>query len=463
MRGRPIPLLATLLLLSGCSLAPKYTRPPLPVASSWPEPATAEKFAPSAAEVPWQDFFADSRLRSVIELALANNRDLRVAALNVERAQALYRIHRSELYPGVGVMASGDRYRLPEAMSSNGQAEIVSQYTVAVGTVSWEIDFFGRIRSLKDSALHQYLATEQARSAVQMSLVAAVAGTYLSLAADGEALQLARDTLEAQAASLELIRKSSDVGIASHLDVRQAESQVEAARAAVARYTGLLATDRNALDLLTGAPVGAELLPGGWDDVKEIPELSPGLPSDVLLRRPDILAAEHQLQATNANIGAARAAFFPNITLTAGAGTMSADLSDLFGSGSGTWSFSPQILAPIFAGGSLKANLKVAEVNREIAVARYEEAIQQAFGEVSDALTLRKTLLAQREAQASLVHALQEAYRLSDARYRGGIDSYLGVLVAQRSLFVAQQALVGVRLAEQVNLVTLYKVLGGGA
>ncbi len=466
MRRRLLPLLGALVVLGGCSLAPKYTRPALPVPPSWPESAGAESGAPattSAAEIRWQQFFADERLRSVIDLALANNRDLRVAALSVEKAQALHRIQRGELYPGVGVMASANKYNVPEKAASDGKAYTVSQYSVEVGFLSWELDFFGRLRSLTDRALNQYLATEQARSAAQISLVAAVADYYLTLAADTENLRLAQATLDAQSASLDLIRQSRNLGIASDLDLRQAESQVETARAAVARYSGFAAVDRNALDVLAGTPVGADLLPEGLSAVTELPGLSPGLPSDVLLRRPDILVAEYELRAANANIGAARAAFFPSITLTAGAGTMSSQLSDLFGSGTGAWTFSSQIIAPIFTGGALKANVRAARIDREITVAQYEKTIQQAFREVSDGLALRATLLAQREAQASLVDALQETYRLSDARYRGGIDSYLGVLVAQRSLFAAQQALVGVRLAEQVNLVTLYKALGGGA
>lgn len=465
MRRQLIPLIGALLFLGGCSLAPKYSRPPLPVPSSWPEATTAQAGAPTtaAANVRWEEYFADPHMRSVIELALANNRDLRVAALSVEKAQALYRIQRGELWPGVGVIASADKGKIPEKATSDGRAQTISQYTVEVGFLSWELDFFGRLRSLRDAALNQYLATQQARSAAQISLVAAVADTYLALAADSENLQLAQATLEAQSTSRDLIQQSRTMGIASDLELRQAESQVESARAALARYTGFRAIDRNALDVLAGTTVPADLLPEGLGAVTELQGLAPGLPSDVLLRRPDILTAEYELQAANANIGAARAAFFPNITLTAGGGSMSSSLSDLLGSGTGTWTFSSQILSPIFAGGSLKASLKAARVDREIAVAQYEKTIQQAFREVSDALTLRTTLLAQRDAQTALVNALQETYRLSDARYRGGIDSYLGVLIAQRSLFAAQQIMVEVRLAEQVNLVTLYKALGGGA
>jgi multidrug efflux system outer membrane protein len=465
MRGRLIPLIAAALVLCGCTMIPKSTRPPLPVPQAWPEAAAGggETTGPVAAEVRWQEFFTDPRLRSVIELALANNRDLRVASLNIEKAQALYRIQRSELYPGVGIMAAGEKYRLPGTMTESGSAQTVTQYSVNVGIASWELDFFGRIRSLKASALEQYLATEQVRSAAQISLVSAVASSYLALAADRENLELARGTLDAQKASFNLIRQSRDRGVASDLELRQAESLVEQARAAVARYTGLMAVDRNTLDLLAGAPVPADLLPDALGTVSSLKEIAPGLSSEVLLQRPDILVAEHGLQAANANIGAARAAFFPRITLTAAVGTLSPDLSGLFASGSGTWSFAPQLVAPIFASGALRSNLKATKVDREIAVARYEKAIQVAFREVSDALTLRTTLLEERDAQASLVNALAETYRLSDARYKGGIDGYLGVLVAQRSLFLAQQVLVGVRLAEQVNLVTLYKVLGGGA
>ncbi len=417
---------------------------------------------PIAPDLRWQDFFADEHLISVIEKALAGNRDLRIATLNVERTRALYRIQRSELYPAVGALANAERQRIPSKSTDDGKAETATQYSVAVGVSSWEVDLFGRIRSLKAAALQQYFATEQARRAAQSALVAAVAYAYLALAADTDGLKLSQATLEAQQASLGLIQRSRDLGVASDLELRQVQSQVEAARADVARFTGLLAIDRSDLELLVGAPVDPALLPGGLASIGVPRTVAAGLPSDVLLRRPDVLAAEHQLRAANANIGAARAAFFPRITLTAGLGTVSSDLSDLFASGTGTWSFAPQVTAPIFASGLQMARLKASKVEREIAVARYEQGIQRAFKEVSDALTLRTTLVNQRDAQEALVRALEDTYRLSDARYKAGLDGYLGVLVAQRSLFGAQQALVGVRLAEQANLVTLYAVLGGG-
>ncbi|HOC42632.1 MAG TPA: efflux transporter outer membrane subunit [Thermoanaerobaculales bacterium] len=465
MRPRLLVLAAAGLALAACTMIPPYERPQAPVPADWSGPAVEPTPAPSslpASEVPWSEALTDRRLRSVVELALANNRDLRIAALNVDRVRSLYQIQRSELYPAVGAMASGDVYRLPASMSESGRSKTVEQYSVQLGTLSWELDFFGRIRSLEASALEQYLATEQARAAAHISLVAAVASSYLALAADVESLAISQATLAAYRESAELIRHSRDAGVASDLDLAQVSSQVDAARAAVAAFSGRVATGRNALELLAGAPVPTDLLPDALTTVTELAELAAGLPSEALLSRPDILAAEHQLIAANARIGAARAAFFPSISLTAGAGTMSADLSGLFGAGSGTWTFSPQILAPIFASGSLRANLRTSELDREIALVEYEKAIQGAFREVSDGLTLRSTLREQRAAEETLVQDLERAVRLSDARYQAGIDSYLAVLIAERSLFAAQQSLVNVRLAEQVNLLNLYKALGGG-
>jgi multidrug efflux system outer membrane protein len=464
MRPRLAAVLGAL-ALAGCTMIPKYGRPTAPVPPAWPESAAAPEATAglSAADTRWQEFFTDRRLAGVIELALANNRDLRVATLTVDKVQALYRIQRSELYPGVGVLASGEKLRIPGRETDDGVAKTTTTYSVNLGTSSWEIDLFGRIRSLKAAALEQYLATQHARRAAQISLVAAVAGEWLALAADVESVALARDTLEAQRASYELIQKSRDAGIASDLDLRQAQTQVETARAALAAFAGQIAVDRSTLDLLAGTPVPADLLPDRLGDMTEAKLLSPSLPSEVLLSRPDILVAEHRLKAANANIGTARAAFFPRISLTAAVGTMSGELSSLFGAGTGTWTFVPQIVAPLFTGGYNKANLDAANVDRAITVAQYEKAIQVAFAEVTSGLTLRTTLVAQREAQEALVDALTEAYRLSDARYKAGMDSYLAVLVAQRSQFAGQQALINVRFAEQANLVTLYKVLGGGA
>jgi multidrug efflux system outer membrane protein len=483
MNAKRIPhasaLFSATLLLGGCTMIPEYERPAIPVADSFVAEAGAGSAAPTAEaspaaiggtpvaapavrDVPWQEFFTDARLRSVIDLALASNRDLRVATLNVERVAALYRIQRSELFPTIGVQATGERYRIPESIGKDGQASTVSAYTVGLGMASWELDLFGRIRSLNARSLEQYLATEEVRRGAQTSLVAAVAGTWLDLAASAENLRISQATLAAQQDSYGLIRQTRDAGIGSDLELSQAQSQVEAARAAVASFTGAVAVSRNALDLLAGAPVPAELLPERLVAVTDPKGLEAGLPSDVLLRRPDILAAEHLLRGANANIGAARAAFFPRISLTAGFGTSSPDLDGLFESGTNVWSFAGQIVSPLFASGSLIANLKVSKLDREIAVATYEKAIQTAFAEVNDGLTLRTTLVEQRDAQEALVKSLEDFSRLSDARFKAGLDGYLGVLVAQQALFNAQRGAVGVRLAEQANLVTLYKVLGGG-
>ncbi len=472
-------LLPAALLLGGCTMIPDYQRPASPVPGDWANgvptktesapvkaaaegPATETVPASPAVELKWQDFFTDPRLRSLIDLSLANNRDLRVATLNIEKAAAFYRIQRAELNPTIGVQAVGNKYRIPEKLGDNGQASTVSVYSVNLGLASWELDFFGRLRSLSAASLEQYLATEEARRGAQIALVSAVAGTYLALAADGENLRLASVTLAAQQSSYDLIKATADAGIGSDLDLRQAQSQVEAAKVNVAAFTGAVAVDRNALQVLVGSPVSPDLLPGTFGAVTDPRGVAAGLPSDVLLRRPDILAAEHRLRGANANIGAARAAFFPRISLTASFGTQGPQLSDLFGGGTQTWSFVPQIIAPLFASGSLIANLKVSKLDREIAVAQYEKAIQVAFAEVSDALTLRTTLVAQREAQEALVVALDQTWRLYDARYQAGIDSYLGVLVAQQALFNAQKGEVSLRLAEQANLVLLFKALGGG-
>jgi multidrug efflux system outer membrane protein len=452
----------------GCTMAPKYTRPKAPVPADWPAGAANQETkttaaAPTASELRWQEFFADEKLRQVIETALKNNRDLRMATLNIEKVQALYRIQRAEIFPTVGAIASVSGQRVPSSISGKEESQNVTQYVVGLGISSWELDLFGRVRSLKSQALEQYLATEQARSAAQISLVYAVANSYLALAADRDNLRLAQATLDAQQASYELILRTRDLGIASDLDLRQAQSQVEAARVDIARFTGQVALDENALSLLVGAPVSANLLPSELGSDRALKDITPGLPSEVLLRRPDILVAEHQLKAAYANIGAARAAYFPRITLTTGAGLMSGDLTDLFKLGAKTWNFAPQVVMPIFDAGTRKANLKVAQVDRDLAIAEYEKAIQTAFREVSDSLSLRTRLMEQQNAQQALVNTLEETYRLSEARYKAGIDSYLSVLVAQRSLYGAQQFLVSLRMARQGNLVTLYKVLGGGA
>ncbi len=457
---------AIVALLGGCTLAPEYTRPAAPVPADWPAGAAYQETksaasAPTAEGLPWREFFTDERLQKIIETALNNNRDLRLAALNVERARAYYGIQRAELLPSVNAIGSGSKERVPADLSSTGSAMTAERYGVNLGITSWEIDFFGRIRSLKDRALEEYLATDEARGSAQILLVSTVAQAYLALAADREALKLVASTLKTQEASYQLIRKSYDVGLASKLDLGRAQSQVDAAKGDVARYTQQAAQDENALNLLVGSPLPPALLPAELGSVSPPKEISPGLSSERLLRRPDVLAAEHRLKAANANIGAARAAFFPRISLTTAVGTASADLSGLFQSGQGTWIFAPLIAIPIFDARTWSA-YDVTKVEREISVAQYEKAIQAAFREVADALAVRGTVNRQIAAQQSLVDAVAETYRLSQARYTSGIDSYLGVLDAQRSLYGAQQGLIALRLAGVANQVTLYRVLGGG-
>jgi len=454
-------------LLAACTLAPEYTRPAAPVTADWPtgaayRGATSDASAPSAAELPWRAFITDERLRQVVAMALANNRDLRLAALNVDRARAYYGIQRAELLPAVHAAGSGAKARTPADLSASGRAYTAERYDVNLGVASWEIDFFGRIRSLKDQALEEYLATDQARRSAEIALVATVAQAYLVLAADRETLKLVASTLEAQEASYTLIRKRFDAGLVSELDLRRAQSLVEVARGDVARYTQWAAQDENVLGLLAGAPIPPAFLPPDLDGVRPPREVSPGLSSEALLARPDILAAEHRLKAAHANIGAARAAFFPRISLTAALGTASADLSGLFKSGSGAWSFAPQIVMPIFDARTWSA-YAVTRVERDIAVAQYEKAIQAAFREVADALATAGTVNRQIAAQRALVEAVSETCRLSQARYDRGVDSYLAVLDAQRSLYAAQQGLIALIHAGLANRVTLYRVLGGGA
>jgi len=467
LRGAAVGI--ALLALSGCTMAPAYTRPEAPVSAGWPSgPAYKTEAAKPAekpvADIPWQEFFVDGQLRKLIALALENNRDLRVALLNIERSRAQYQIQRSDLFPKVDATANGNFQRLPEDFSGTGRAETIDQYSVGLGVSSYELDLFGRVRSLKDQALEQYLSTEQARRSVQISLVSQVAASYLTLAADRERLQIAKETLANQQDSYKLIKSRLEAGVSSALDLYQIQTSVDTARVDIARYTTLVAQDENALNLVVGSPVPSELLPPSLSEtLTALKDLEPGLPSDVLLSRPDILQAENLLKGANANIGAARAAFFPRITLVSSVGFGSDDLAGLFTSGSFAWSFAPRISLPIFDGGSNRANLKVSEVDRDIAVAQYEKAIQTAFREVADALAQRGTIDDQLAAQQSLTDATSESYKLSQARYEKGVDSYLNVLDSQRSLYGAQQNLVSVRLVRLLNLTTLYKVLGGGA
>jgi multidrug efflux system outer membrane protein len=443
------------LALTGCSFMPTYERPTPPVPLQFPgQPANA---VAAEAELPWQQFVADARLRELITLALANNRDLRLATLNMEQVRAQYQIRRADQFPTLNLGASGSRQ--PTASGGTSTA-----YSVGLAMSSWEIDFFGRVASLKEAALAQYLASEEARRAAQTSLVAAVASTWLSLQASDELLALTQRTLKTRDDSLRLTRLRFDNGATSALDLRQAESLTAAAQAALAQQQRLRALDLNALTLLVGQAVPNVLLAAA-PAAPEQPlfgAVPAGLPSDLLARRADIRQAEQQLIGANASIGAARAAFFPRISLTAGFGSVSSELSGLFKDGSWGFSLAPQALLPIFDAGRNQAGLAAAQAGRSMAVAQYEKAIQTAFREVADALAGRATLGEQLRAQQAQATAEAERLRLSDLRYRNGVSSFLDVLDAQRSLFAVEQSLALSQLALQQNQVALYKALGGG-
>ncbi len=454
------------LIISGCSLAPKYVQPAAPVPDQLPQgEAYQESQTTSGAinipELSWHDFFADEQLQAIIDMALENNRDLRLAALNVERARAMYGIQRAELYPAVNAAGSGGKQQRSTDLIGPGEPRTVEQYGVNLGIAAWEIDLFGRIRSLKGQALEAYLATEEARRGAQIALVSEVARVYLTLAADRENQQLAQSTFETQQQAYQLVQNLFDAGLSTELDLRRAQIPVETARGDVARATQRVAQDKNALNLLAGSPVAEELLPADLNSIVSPQELSPGLSSEVLLARPDIVAAEHRLKGAYAFIGAARAAFFPRISLTTSIGTASNELSGLFGSGTDTWNFAPQIAMPIFDARTWAA-YRVSKADRDIILTQYEKTIQTAFREVADSLAVQGTIDQQVMAQQALVNATAETYRLSTERYNQGIDSYLGVLDAQRSQFAAQQGLVALRLAKLANRVRLYAVLGGG-
>ena len=449
------------LFLAGCTLAPKYERPGAPVSEIFPL-AGNETNQASAADIPWSLFFDDPRLERLIELSLRNNRDLRVAALRVEQTRAQYRIQRAGLFPALDLGASGTRQRTPETVSLTGDARTETTYDVSVGA-AYELDLFGRVRSLKEEALQRYFAAAASRQTVEIALVSEVAVQYLTILQMQEAKALAEQTRDAVQTSFNLNQRSFQAGVASELDFTTAQAQFEAARVSVATYEQLLSQAENALVLLVGQSIPADLPPGRpLNEQRLLNDLAVGLPSDLLQRRPDIVAAEHVLQAANANIGAARAAFFPRILLTGSAGTMSASLSDLFTGASRAWSFAPQISVPIFQGGRNRANLDVAQLQKQIEVATYERAIQVAFREVADALAVRAFVDAQLEAQRRLVQAQQRRFDLTNARYRQGVDSYLAVLLAQQDLYAAQQNLIQFQAARLQNVVTLYRSLGGG-
>lgn len=448
-------------VLSACSLAPHYERPAAPVQQSWNGAGSGERMA---ADIGWREFFADEKLRKVVELALANNRDLRVAVANIEKARALYGVQRAAQLPSIAATGSESATRTPAALSSTGNDVVSRTYRAGVGISSWELDFFGRIQSLKDQALATYLATEESQRSTQISLVAEVSNAWLTLAADREKLDFSRRTLEAQRESLRLVKGRVDAGTASGVDLAQAQTTFETARVDAASFVAQVEQDLNALTLLVGAPVDDALLPVNLGDAKvtALAALPAGLPAETLLRRPDVRAAEQNLIAANANIGAARAAFFPSISLTSSIGFASPALENLFKGESRSWSFAPQISLPIFSGGANIANLDAAKASKVAQIATYEKAIQSAFRDVADALAVRASIEEQLDAQQSLERAASDALRLSQARYDKGVAGYSDVLDAQRTQYSAQKSLISTRLAQASNQITLYRQLGGG-
>jgi multidrug efflux system outer membrane protein len=458
-------------MLSACNLAPKYVRPQGAVPAALPEGGIyprAATDAPDVSAIGWRDFFTDDRLRRVIQLGLDNNRDLRLAAANVLQARAQYRVQRADILPTINASGSATYTNSTAAGAgaggaAGGSSTDIQYYSANVGVSAFEVDLFGRLRNLSKAALEQYFATEEAQRSTRISLISEIATAWLTLASDQDQLRLSQNTLKAYQQTLDLTRAQFRIGVASELESRQAETNYQAARNDIATLQTRIAQDQNALNLLAGTTVGAELLPAALGDAAVTRDALPAnLSSDVLLRRPDVLQAEHQLIAQNANIGAARAAFFPRISLTATLGTLSGALGGLFGSGTGTYNVSPSATLPLFDAGRNKGNLDYAKASQEAAVATYEKTIQTAFREVADALAQRGTIDEQVSAQTTRVNAAQVAAKLSDARYRAGVDSFLTSLDAQRTAYAAEQQLVTTRTARASNLVELYRALGGG-
>ena len=450
---------ALLTALSGCSLIPNYQQPAAPVAEQW----NTIDMQQSVTTLPdWREFFQDPVLQGLIETALDNNRDLRIAALNVDAFRAQYRIQRSARFPSIDASGGASRQRIPGNMSPTGNSTINSQYSANLGTTAWEIDLFGRLGSLRDQALASYFASEQAQRSTQLSLIASVATAWLALQADQENLELVRNTLATYEDSLRLVQSSYDAGVASLLELQQARSAADSARISLVQFERQSVQSRNALNLLLGASATTDLTTPVALSRFKFAEIPVGLPADLLQRRPDILQAEFDLKAANANIGAARAAFFPSVSLTATAGSLSPDLSGLFDGGSGSWLFKPSINIPIFNAGRLRANLDYSEIQKDINVARYEKSIQTAFQEVADGLIERTTYKQQLAAHDELVKSSTEYLNLADRRYREGIDNQLTLLDAQRLLFNAQQQRISTQFAQLVSDINLYKALGGG-
>ena len=462
---------ALILALTACNMAPKYVRPELPVPETTaaaglavPGEGAAGTVMTVSAETAWHDFFVDPRLTRVLQMALDNNRDLRIALANVEQARAQYRVQRADLLPTVGVTGSAAYQDQPFAGSTGGAVSgRTDTYSASAGVSAWEIDLFGRIRNLSSAAQQEFFASVENRNAAQTALIAEVATAWLTMAADQERLRIAHDLEQAFGQTLELTRARFAKGIASELEVRQAQTSYDQARADIAASTTRVAQDRNALDLLAGTALTASDLPSGFPETDvTLDELPAELPSELLLNRPDIVAAEHRLRAANANIGAARAAFFPRISLTAALGSMSLGLSNLFGSGSDYWTVTPSADLTIFDFGRNTGNLRYSRATYDAMVATYEKSVQSGFREVADALARRATMADELEAQVSLRDAARSAYRLSDARFRAGVDGFLVTLDSQRTVYSAEQSLIAARLNRATNMVEIYRAIGGG-
>ena len=459
--------------LSGCVPHKQvYQQPAMPTAPAWHTDLKegeeqVKTDAPRPSQLAWQQFYTSDKLRQLIALALKNNRDLRVAILNVEKAEAQRRLERSNQFPELDATASSSTSHTPGEVESTmigGKIPSTTYTTYSVGgsVSSWELDFFGRLRNLTRQQQELYLASEQGRIGTQISLIASVASQYLTVASDCDNLRLAQATYDSQKSTHDLILQSRNHGIKSDLDVNESLSQLQAAQVDIVKYKRQFNEDENQLEVLVGAQVPADLLPDGLVSADGFQDISAGLPSEVLLQRPDILEAEHNLKSAYANIAAARAAYFPKITLTTDGGTETAALSALFSGGTAAWAFTPQLTLPIFDAGKRNANYRIAEVERDTYVANYEKAIQAAFQEISTALNARTRYAEQEQAQQAEVNTLANTYKLTQARYEKGIDTYLNVLDAQRSLLSGQKSLIGIQQSRLSNLVTLYKVLGGG-
>ena len=461
MRAALACVLCLPVLLGACTMAPKYTRPGAPVPNAYAQGAPLP--AGAVQDLAWREFFKEPTTRRLVEIALANNRDLRIAVLNIEKTRAQYRVQRADLLPTVAAAASSNSQLMPAELSRTGTAGVNRQYSASLGFSDFELDLFGRIRSLTDQALETYYSVEEDAKTAQISLVAEVAGVYLQLIADRELLDITRATYKNRKGQYDLVNNKFQSGVASQLEVSQARSIMEEARSNVARYSTQVGQAENYLALLLGAPLPKDMPElRKLSQVEMLADVREGLPSELLERRPDIQAAEHRLKGANANIGAARANFFPRISLTGALGTISADAKDLFGPGNAFWQFLPSVSLPIFDTGRNIAALQVSEADRNIAVAQYEKTIQTAFREVADTLVQRQHIGEQLAAETALLKSTTTGYNLASARYDVGVDSYLNVLDAKRSLYAAQQSYINTKLLRETNALTLFKALGGG-